>query len=130
MKTEAPFTYLSARTPRKTLLAVVTMICLVTAASGAQVGVNFVRGPNTDGPNVQNGFPNALPPEALAGVTPYAQTNWNNLGFRGTNIVLLDAFGAASGVTVNWLAGNNWSIAGGTPGNLGVPDTDLMNSYL
>ncbi len=130
MNTAVPFARSFSIANRKTLLMAVTMICLATVASGAQIGMNFVRGPGSDGPNVQNAFPNALPPEALAGVTPYSQTNWNNLGFRGTNIALLDAFGATSGVTVNWIAGNCWSIAGGTPGNLGVPDTDLMNSYL
>ncbi|HMJ26203.1 MAG TPA: hypothetical protein VK475_10255, partial [Pyrinomonadaceae bacterium] len=73
----------------RTLVAAIAAFAMTNLASGAQIGMNFVRGPNTDGPNTQNGYPNALLPDALAGVAPYTQTNWNNLGFRGTNIVLL-----------------------------------------
>jgi len=133
MRTQPQHDKLTARLNsswRRTLAAAATVLTMTVAVHGAQIGMNFVRGAGADGPNVQNGFANALLPDALAGVAPYTQTNWNNLGNRGTNITLIDAGGASSGVVANWVAGNCWSIAGGTPGALGVPDTDLMNCYL
>src|SRR6266567_7619865 len=86
---------------KKTSMIVSAMLSLEAAASGAQIGMHFVR-TNVDVAGVQNGFANSLAVTDEAGAPGLAQTNWNNLGFRGTNIVLLDRSGAASGVAVSW----------------------------
>ena len=72
-------------------------------ASGSQIGMNFVRGPGGDVVNVANTAPNSLATTDSAGAPGYVQTNWNNLGFMGTNINVLDSSGAASGVVVSWV---------------------------
>ena len=115
----------------KILVAVLLPLAHPAATPAATIGLNFVRGAGADVVNVQNAVANSLAAADLAGAAAYAQTNWNNLGYRGTNIVLVDSTGASSGVTVNWDSGNAWSQSGGgTPTTQGTPDGNLMNSYL
>jgi hypothetical protein len=125
------------RNPRSYLcLATLAAFAIANAASGAQLGMTFIRGTNAAGTagaefaNVQNGLPNSLATSTSAGVAPYTQTNWNNLATRGTNIVLTDSAGAASGVTVNWVATGTWSLGGSLPTDVGSGDGNLMQSYL
>jgi hypothetical protein len=116
----------------RAFIAAVAALSIAGIASGSQIGMNFVRGPSGDVVNVANTAPNSLAATDSAGAPGYAQTNWNNLGFMGTNINVLDSSGAASGVVVSWVAGNAWSQSGG--GNpitqATGPDANLMNSYL
>jgi hypothetical protein len=105
------------------------LLCLAGSVSAATIGVNFVRGAGGDGSGVTNAV-NGLLPEDLAGAPAYAQTNWNNLGTRGTNIVVVDSTGAPS-ITINWDASGAWSQGGGgTPTLQPSPDANLINSYL
>lgn len=115
-----------------TLLAIAMVACFhISVAQAATIGVNFVRGAGSDVAGVQNGTAISLLPEDSAGAPAFAQTNWNNLGVRGTNISVVDSAGAASGVLFNWDAANAWSQAGGgTPTAQGYPDGNLMNGYL
>jgi hypothetical protein len=126
----------SMRFPRRcTVVAATAAYLLVNAASAAQIGMNFVRGTNAAGTagadfvGIQNGLPNSVAATDEAGAPGYAQTNWNNLGSRGTNIAVVDSSGASSGVLVNWEAGS-WTILGSLPGQQPAPDANLMNSYL
>lgn len=113
------------------LIPVFLAFAIVPRSPAATIGLNFVRGAGGDVVNVQNSMANSLAPTDTAGASGYAQANWNNLGYRGTNIVLADSTGASSGVTVNWDSGNAWSQAGGgTPATQLSPDGNLMNSYL
>ena len=116
--------------PGKTLLLLAALLPLAGSAPAATIGVHFLRGAGGDVTGVQNAVANSLTPADLAGAAVYAQTNWNNLGVRGTNIVVLDSYGSP-GVTLNWDAANAWSQSGGgTPAVQGTPDGNLMNDYL
>ena len=110
-------------------VAVLTAFSLPSSASAASIGVHFLRGAGADVTGVQNALANSLAPDALAGPVDFAQTNWNNLGARGTNIVVVDSSGSP-GVTFNWDAANAWSQAGSNPADQGTPDGNLMNGYL
>ena len=112
-------------------MQVLLTLAVVPRLSAATIGLNFLRGAGADVANVQNGVANSLAATDTAGAPAYAQANWNNLGCRGTNIVLVDSTGASSGVTVNWDASGGWSQSGGgTPATQLSPDGNLMNSYL
>jgi hypothetical protein len=111
--------------------ATLTAIALHGTASSATIGLNFLRGAGADAPGMQDALANSLLATDVAGAGAYAQANWNNLGFQGTNIAVLDSAGAATTVAVNWTSGNAWSQGGGgTPTAQGSPDPNLMNSYL
>src|SRR5436190_17012320 len=110
------------------LLTSVLPFLVCSPGWAATIGLNFVRGAGADVVNVQNGVANSLAATDLGGAPAFAQNNWNNLGYRGTNITLLDSGGASSGVIVNWDSGNAWSQSGGgTPNTQASPDGNLMN---
>src|SRR5262245_26666935 len=106
------------------------MSLTINPVSAASIGLHFVR-TNTDLVHLQHGLLNSLLLTDSAGVPPYTQVNWNNLGANGTNITLIDSSGASSGVVVNWASGNVWSQSGGgNPLLQGSPDANMMNCYL
>lgn len=103
-----------------TLLAAMSIALTAGAASVAlKMGVNGNGG-------LQNGDANAVAATATAGVYPYSQANWNNLGRWGSGVNPVDANGTASGLTVNWDATGNWN-QGGTQTD---PDAIIMNRYV
>jgi hypothetical protein len=96
------------------------------------VGVHFVK---AGGSYVNNSSPDALAPTDSAGVSDYAQTNWNNLGaygdsagWYGTAVVLNDSTGAATPLSIMWDNANVGST--GTAAGLGTPNGKLMDGYL
>ncbi|EEF57829.1 LamG-like jellyroll fold domain-containing protein [Pedosphaera parvula] len=112
-------------------LSAVAAMSLAGAALGSPIGMNFVRGPGGDVAGVANATANSLAPTDTAGAPGFTQANWNNLGFVGTNINVLDSSGVPSGVVVSWVSANMWSQSGGgNPGTQGGPDANLMNGYL
>jgi hypothetical protein len=101
------------------------LLALPTRGPASTLGVNFLRGSNVGGTNL-----NALLSTDLAGAGAYAQVNWNNVdGALGTNVSLADSAGAASGVTISWASPNTWS-QGGIDVAQGSPDASFMNAYL
>ena len=97
------------------------------------VGVHFV---NAGGSYADTGSStDVLAPTDSAGVSDYAQANWNNLGtwgdswgIYGTAVVLTDSTGAATPLSVMWDNAGNGST--GTAAGLGTPDGKLMDGYL
>jgi len=108
---------------RKAFIAAVATLSVTGVASAASIGVNYVDNGN-DG--VQNGAADALAAAEVAGVSGYAQPNWNNLGRWGNPTSLNDGFGVMSGVSVTWDSANTWNSGVGTS----TPNNKLMTGYL
>jgi hypothetical protein len=87
------------------------------------IGVQFVNG----GSGINTGAADALPPGTTAGVSPYAQANWNNLGQYGGGVTLNDSTGAATALSINWDSGGT-STTGAS--GLGTGDGDLMDGFI
>lgn len=115
------------------LLVAVAALAIAGVASAASIGLKI--GINGNG-GLQSAAAGALLPADVAGAPDYAQANWNTLGRWGdssgnTPFTVVDSTGAATPVIINWDANNIWSMSGGgTPTDQGLPDSNLMNSYL
>ena len=102
-------------------------------AAKPSVGVHFV---SAGGNGINNSSSDALLPTDSAGVTDYAQTNWNNLGSWGDAyglygnpaVALTDSTGAATPLSIMWDSTMHDST--GTATGLGTPDGKLMDGYL
>ncbi len=126
------------RVRRTSLLTTVAALALVGTAPAQQHSIGLKLGQNGNG-NQQGTDPAALLATDLAGAPGYAQTNWNVLGRWGDNATnsfgtnayaVVDSAGNDTHITINWDAGNIWSVAnGGAPVNQGTPDGNLMNPY-
>jgi hypothetical protein len=98
----------------------------------ASVGVHFV---SAGGSYRNNSSADALASTNSAGVSGYAQTNWNNLGawgdsagWYGTAVVLTNGTGAASSLSIMWDSGGAAST--GTAAGLGTSDGKLMDGFI
>jgi hypothetical protein len=90
-----------------------------TGASGASIGINFVGGN-------ANGAPTSLDPGDVAGITGFAQGNFNNLtGSSSLNAALVDSTGTPSGITFDFTAAGTWGSGTGT----GNANLKLFNGY-
>lgn len=109
---------------------------LASGQTPPQIGLKFCV---TNAANLQTNVSTVLLPTALAGAFP--QTNWNMLGLSGDSsstvngqppFNVLDSSGNNTGITVNWIGNDVWSINGdgGNPTTTGSPDGDLMNAFL
>ncbi len=114
------------------LLTVSAAFLARIAAAGTTIGVNFISDTNTDtasGVVSASAYPDALQVGDLAGASPYTQTNWNNLGTRGSGTFgLTDSAGNPVTMICDWDSGHSDST--GTAGGLGTPDGKLMDGFL
>ena len=97
-----------------------TVLLCAAANSSAQNVISM----NFDG---QGGTGTPGPVTGVAGSVPVA--NWNNSGVSGLTgpLALVDDSGAATGASVNWTVGNQWTTNGGD--NVGT-DAQMMQGYL
>jgi len=113
------------------LLAAFGAVCLTLAAGAPaqSIGVSFTSNGNFGGIN-DNGEADSLLPADLAGASPYAQTNWNNLGRYGAvnPAMLTNSAGNPVSLELNWDSG--WADTTGSATNLGTPDGKLMDGFL
>jgi len=82
----------------------------------------------------EGGGAGALGADDTAGVTGSEQSNWNNLdGAEGSSSDIVDATGAATGMTVSWTSNNTWASTGRGEENNAFsdgPDKALLTGYL
>lgn len=116
-------------------LAVIGTAALVAGAhnaaaqTGIPIGFNFVNtGTSGVGGDV-NTNETALLPEEIAGVSTYAQSNWNNCGNNGGGtFTVTNAAGSPVSLVLNWSCG--FSDTSGDYATLGTPDGKLFDGYL
>jgi hypothetical protein len=98
----------------------------VSTASAQSIGCNIVNG---GGNGIDNTQPNALLPSESAGVTAYAQSNWNNLTRYGSGtFTLTNSLGTPQNFNMQWDSG--FSDGTGTGAGLGTPDGKLMDGFM
>jgi len=98
--------------------AVALAVSGMASAATPFIGVNFVGGS-------AGGAPTSLDPADSAGVVP--QANYNNVtGSTGTSVALINAQGAATGVTLTFAGAGTWGTGVGS----GTPNQKLMNGYV
>src|SRR4051794_19992506 len=109
---------LSQTTPRS-LLSLLLLAIVLMGAGGSlhaqSIGVNFG--------GVTNG---TLAPGDVAGVSPYAQANYNNVSAAASNLTLNNNTGAATTAMLTTIGANSFSIFTGNA--IAGPDEILNNS--
>jgi hypothetical protein len=102
--------------------AVVAAVGFMSAgARAATISIDFA---GTAG----NGTQTAMGASEVAGVGPFAASNWNSFttGVQATPVALNDSSGGATTATANWTSNNLWTTpAADTPGDL-----RMMRGYL
>lgn len=92
------------------------------------IGVSFTSNGNVGG--IDNGEADSMLPSDMAGLPPYAQTNWNNFGRFGSinPIVLTNSAGNTNIFNMQWDAGGSDTTGSGA--GLGTPDGKLMDGFV
>ena len=119
--------------PRLAIALASAAALLAASAPGLQaqtIGVSFISDTNTDSSsNIANNFDDAMLPSDMAGVAPFAQTNWNNFGARGAGtFTLTNSVGGTAPIVANWDSGHADST--GTSAGLGTGDGKMMDGFL
>ncbi len=110
--------------PRRILTGAILTAAVLTvsaeAAVGPSIGVNFAGGSF-------GGAPTDMFPDDVAGVSGFAQANYNNVGGQtGGPISLFDSDGLATAVTLTFSGAGTW----GTNIPTDTPNGRLMNGYV
>lgn len=108
------------------------LLAACTPVAFAQsIGVSFVSDGSVSGIGGRaDTNTDSMLPSDLAGVAPYAQTNWNNLGRYGSvaTAVLTNSAGGTNLFLAQWDSGG--AAATGTAAGLGTADGKLMNGFI